>query len=99
MIEKEVSPNGKTVKVTFKLPGEVAQKSVSIVGDFNEWSEKKHPMKLDKKTNQWTKSISLKPGKSYQFRYYVDGSEWRNDESADRYVPSPFFSENGVVEV
>lgn len=99
MIEKEASPRGKSVKVTFRLPSDVAEKSVSVVGDFNNWNEKKDLMKLDKKSGSWKKTISLKPGNSYQFRYFIDEKEWRNDENADRYVPSPFFSENSVVDV
>lgn len=98
MIEKQSATNGKSVKVTFELPADVAEKSVAVVGDFNEWNESKHKMKLDKKKGMWTKSISLKPG-TYQFRYLLDEGQWRNDEQADRYVASPFFSENSVIEV
>jgi 1,4-alpha-glucan branching enzyme len=98
MIDKQATSNGKSVKVTFELPADVAEKSVAVVGDFNEWSESKHKMKLDKKKGVWTKSISLKPG-TYRFRYFVDESQWRNDEQADRYESSPYFSENGVIEL
>ena len=99
MIQKQNSPKGKSVKVTFELPADVAQQSVAVVGDFNDWDKEKHQMKLNKKKGVWSKSISLKPGNAYQFRYYVDGSSWRNDEAADRYESNPYFSENGVVEV
>lgn len=99
MIEKKVSPRGKSVRVTFELPADAAQESVAVVGDFNDWNAEKDQMKLDKKKGVWTKSISLKPDNSYQFRYYVDGSEWRNDEQADRYVANEYFSENGVIEL
>lgn len=99
MIQKQTSPRGKSVKVVFQLPADVAQESVAIVGDFNNWDANKDQMKLDKKKGVWTKSVSLKPNNSYQFRYYVDGREWRNDEQADRYVANEFASENGIVEV
>jgi 1,4-alpha-glucan branching enzyme len=99
MIEKSASPKGRNVKVTFSLPVDVARDSVAIVGDFNGWSEKKDKMKLDKKKGVWTKAVSLKPGNSYQFRYFVDEVQWRNDEHADRYEPNPYFGENSVIEV
>ena len=99
MIDKKVSPKGKSVRVTFSLPADAAESSVAVVGEFNAWDAKKGSMKLDKKSGAWTKGVSLKPGNTYQFRYLVDGQNWRNDESADAYVPNEYFSENSVVEV
>ena len=99
MIEKQTGSNGKSVKVIFQLPADAAQKSVAVVGDFNDWSESKHQMKLDKKKGVWSKAISLKPNSAYQFRYYIDEQEWRNDDQADRYEQSPYFSENSVIEL
>ena len=99
MIEKKVSPKGKSVRVTFELPKDAASERVAVVGDFNDWNKDKDTMKLDKKKGVWKKSISLKPGNEYQFRYYVDGQEWRNDEQADGYASNPFFSENSVLAI
>ena len=99
MIEKKTSPKGRSVRVTFELPAEVAAASVSVVGSFNEWNPEKHLMKLDGKKEKWTRSISFKPGDTHEFRYLIDGDSWRNDESADRYTANPFFCENGVLEV
>jgi 1,4-alpha-glucan branching enzyme len=98
MIDKQKGTNGKNIKVTFELPADVAERTVSVVGDFNDWDEGKHKMKLDKKKGVWTKSISLKPG-TYQFRYKIDDGQWRNDENADRYEATPYSSENGVIEL
>ena len=99
MVDKKVSPKGKSVRVTFKLPADVAQESVAVVGDFNAWDPQKDVMKFNKKTGVWSKSISFKPGETHEFRYFVDGEAWRNDEAADRYVSNPYFCENSVVEV
>ena len=100
MIEKKISPKGKSATVTFELPADAASEGVAVVGDFNDWSQETHPMKLSKKEGVWKKKVSgLKPGSSYQFRYLVDGEQWRNDEAADGYVPTPYFSDNCVVEV
>ncbi len=43
--------------------------------------------------------LSLDPGRSYRFRYLLDGTCWENDWSADGYQPNPFGSEDSVVEV
>jgi len=99
MIAKKLSPKGKSVRVNFELPADVATDSVAIVGDFNEWNEEKDLMKLNAKKGTWTKGISFKPGATLEFRYLVDGKEWRNDEAADAYVPNPYWSENSVVEL
>jgi 1,4-alpha-glucan branching enzyme len=97
MIEKKPSPNGKSVRVKFELPGDTATDSVYVVGDFNEWSESDHPMKYVKSRNVWNATVSLEPGRSYQFRYLIDGDQWQNDEEADGLEPSPYFSENSVI--
>ena len=99
MVEKKPSPKGKTVRVTFELPAEVAEDTVAVVGDFNDWDTASDLMKLDSKKGVWKKSISFKPGKIHEFRYFIDGTQWRNDEAADRYVSNPYFCENGVLEL
>ena len=44
-------------------------------------------------------SDQFKPGDKVEFRYLVDGHRWRNDEDADSYISTPFFSENSVLEL
>jgi 1,4-alpha-glucan branching enzyme len=97
MITKKISPKGKSVRVTFSLPQDVAEKSVAVVGDFNGWDAKKGLMKLKKKDGVWTKGVSVKPGESLEFRYLADGSTWLNDEQADQQVPNEYFGTNCVV--
>lgn len=99
MIQKQTSPKGKTAKVIFSLPAEKVHERAAVVGDFNNWDEGAHPMKLDSKRGVWTTSVSLKPGNAYQFRYRIDGERWENDEQADRYESNPYYSDNSVVEV
>ena len=98
MIKKKTSKKGGAVRVTFELPKDVANDSVSVVGDFNDWDKDAHPMKRLKK-GTWKKDIYLEPGNAYQFRYFVDGESWENDSDADRYETNEFASENSVVEV
>ena len=97
MITKKLSPKGKSLRLTFELPAEAAAESVAVAGDFNEWDVEKHPMKFDTKKGVWSKAISVKPGRAYEFRYFVDGANWVNDEAAEALVATPYFSENGVI--
>lgn len=99
MINKQPTAKGKSVRVTFELPADAASESVAVVGDFNDWSRDQHKMKLDKKNGVWSKTVSLKPGNSYRFRYLVDESEWKNDPQADGSEPTPYASENSVIEL
>lgn len=99
MIKKKLASKGKTVRVTFEVPGDAASEGVHVVGDFNDWNEAAHPMKYVKSRKVWSTSITLDTDATYQFRYLVDGSHWRNDEDADGSAPSPYFSENSVLEV
>ena len=97
MIKKKLSPAGRTLRVIFELPAEVAQEGVAVVGDFNDWDASEGQMDYIKTRNVWKKGVSFEPGEAHEFRYLVDGKEWRNDEEADDYVPNPFFSENSLV--
>ena len=99
MIDKKVSPKGKSVNVTFELPAEKVQESAAIAGTFNDWDVTKNPMKFDKKKGVWKTNISFKPGDVVEFRYFVDEQQWLNDEEADRTTTTPFFSENSVLEL
>lgn len=99
MIEKKINAKGNKARVTFELPADAAQESVYVVGDFNDWDKEATPMKHVKGRGVWKAQLSLETGKQYQFRYLIDGTDWHNDEQADGYVQSPFFSENGVLEL
>jgi 1,4-alpha-glucan branching enzyme len=87
-------------KVTFKLPKELAEwaEKAVVLGEFNGWSPKQHPMKK-LKDGGFTATIELQQGGSYQFRYLLDGRVWENDAEADAYVPTVFDSENSLLRV
>ena len=98
MIDKKPSPKGRSVRVTFSIPGDAVEDSAVVAGDFNDWSEDRHQMKFDRKNNVWSCSVALKPNASYRFRYKVDG-EWRNDSAADAYEANPYAGEDCVLHV
>ncbi len=100
-IKKQYLKNKPVCKVTFRLQKEAAlsAKSVTIVGEFNEWSIKATPMK-ELKNGEFKVTIDLDVDKEYQFRYLIDDMRWENDWNADKYVQSPYGeSENSVVVV
>jgi 1,4-alpha-glucan branching enzyme len=99
-IKKRFLKTKPVCKVTFRLPKETVQgaETVHLVGDFNDWDTSTPMRKL--KNGAFTVTLDLEVGRAHQFRYLIDGTYWKNDEQADRYVPSPYpETENAVVEV
>lgn len=95
MISKENVGNG-VVLVTFILPAEIKAEHAYLVGDFNGWQEDVTVMHIWS-DNTFRVTLKLEPGKEYQFRYLINGTEWHNDWHADKYVPNPFIGDNSVV--
>ena len=96
-ISKTYSKSKSVCKVTFEVSAEAVNggKSVSLLGDFNEWN----PTALKKqKDGNFKASVELEKGKEFAFRYLVDNDVWINDEAADKYVASGVsVDENSVV--
>jgi len=97
MISKVFTPKRTVCKVTFNVPAEWASKEVAVVGDFNNWDPKAD--KLKKKNGAWEGTVRLQPKSEVRFRYFIDGSNWANDEQADAYVPNDFGSEDSVIKI
>jgi 1,4-alpha-glucan branching enzyme len=97
MITKTPSKrNGSTTKVTFELPQESAGEQVSLCGEFNEWAPERTPM-TKRKGGRFSVTLTLEGGRSYRFRYLVDGHRWENDPAADGYIPNEYGSEDSVI--
>jgi 1,4-alpha-glucan branching enzyme len=71
-------------------------KAVSVTGDFTGWSEEGVALQRESK-GEWKTSLDLAPGE-YQYRIRVDG-QWQDHAEAQKRVPNPFGSENGVLVV
>ena len=78
---------------TFILEAKDAQE-VILMGDFNNWSSKKHPMQRDK-NGTWNKTVMLFPG-NHEYKFLVDG-QWREDPSNDRLCQNCFGTYNSVI--
>jgi 1,4-alpha-glucan branching enzyme len=97
-LKKQFLKSKPVCKVSFRLDAADAPEanSVQLLGDFNNWDKNAEPMaKL--KSNDFTAVLELESGKEYQFRYYINGSIWKNDPQADFFVANSFGEENGVV--
>ncbi len=84
-LKKEFSKNGELCKVTFIIPKEIARnfKTISLVGDFNEWNPEANLFSEKEKNGDFSVTLELPANKKYQFRYLADGVQWFNEEEAD----------------
>ena len=71
-----------------------------MLGDFNGWQVNDQTSKMEIKDGSYEKSVKLKNGQQYEFRYLCETKGWFNDEAADSYVESPYKGfENGIVDL
>lgn len=98
MPKKAYSKTGDSCRVTFRLPAEAGAKEAYLCGEFNDWDQKSHPMN-PLKDGSFSKTVTLKAGQTYRFRYWLDGERWENDWEADTYILNEFGSEDSIVEV
>ena len=71
-------------------------KEIILMGDFNNWNPKKHPMN-NAGNGTWNKAVMLSPGK-YEYKFFVDG-EWREDPRNEQMCRNCFGTLNSVLEV
>jgi 1,4-alpha-glucan branching enzyme len=96
-IKKQVSKTKAVTKVSFKVTKEQAggASEVAVAGDFNNWSTSSDMMKA-LKDGSFSHAIELENGTEYQFRY-VAGTQWFNDEEADKTIASGLGTLNSVI--
>ncbi len=97
-IKKQFLKSKPVCKVSFKVSKELSNgaSKVNLSGDFNNWSETSDEFNA-LKDGSFSLSVDLETGREYQFRYLLDGTNWVNDEAADRYQNSGFNSMNSVI--
>ena len=97
-IKKQFLKSKPVCKVVFRLDATEANgaKKVQVLGDFNNWDQTAEPL-THLKSNDFSATLELESGKEYQFRYLIDGSNWKNDSDADRFVANEFGAENCVI--
>ena len=85
----------KRKKVVFKFVSPDA-KSVSLVGNFNNWDKSRHPMQKDG-NGMWSKTVMLPQG-SHQYKFLAD-NHWVQDPDNDKLTPNEFGTQNNVIDV
>ena len=95
MAKKKAAPPSKRRRITFSLyfPG---AGQVSLVGDFNLWNEKVHPMKANAE-GLWSKILMLSPGR-YEYKFLVDG-QWYRDPNNTVVCENCYGTHNNVLTV
>jgi 1,4-alpha-glucan branching enzyme len=71
-----------------------AEGPVFLVGDFNNWNERSHPMRRGR-DGSWSLALTLGPGR-YSYKYYCRG-DWFNDPEAESYIPNEWGSCHSTV--
>ncbi len=95
MLKKGPVAGGKR-EVCFELAGEVSGSSVSLCGEFNDWSRTSLPLSRNQEGN-FSVTVTLEADRRYRYRYLIDGVRWENDWMADDYVTNEFSGEDSVV--
>ena len=98
MIAKSEGSNPSRMRVTFSIPPSLWATEAHLVGDFNNWDRRSHPLVRSSLHSAWQITLELERRNQYQYRYLLEGRKWCNDSNADRYVPNPFGGTNSVVE-
>jgi 1,4-alpha-glucan branching enzyme len=71
-------------------------KEVSLMGNFNKWNAKTHPMKKNE-SGVWKKTVMLQPGR-YEYKLMVDG-QWQNDPGNRQTCMNRFGTHNNIIVV
>lgn len=100
MITKQYSKTKPVCKVTFSVPVAQAgtQTDLRVLGDFNQWNWEQ-ALQLTPGKEAYQGALELAAGQSYEFRYLADGQRWLNEEAADGYVATPYFSHNCLLQL
>ncbi|MBI5090472.1 MAG: isoamylase early set domain-containing protein [Actinobacteria bacterium] len=93
--KKTVQPDpAATTDVLFRLQAHPDVREIALVGEFNGWSQEAH--RMERTGDIFEITVPLERGRSYRYRYLVDGQHWENDWNADGYVPNEFGSDDSV---
>ena len=99
MITKEPGTKQGWALVTFELPSSTWAERANLVGEFNDWDTTATPMTRSRNGDGWTVAVELEAGRSYRFRYLVDGHQWLNEWHADDWGDNSYGSDDSVVDL
>lgn len=73
-------------------------RTVSVVGDFNDWDPSATPLREAAGAGVWTITVPLTAGR-HQYVFMVDGNRWTPDPAAPVAVEDDFGLPNSVITV
>lgn len=73
-------------------------RTVSVVGDFNDWDPAATPLREAAGAGVWTITVPLAAGR-HQYVFMVDGNRWTPDPAAPTAVEDDFGMPNSVITV
>jgi len=80
-------------KVVFTFKTDIKADAVFVAGNFNNWSTSATPMQFV--DGVWQLAIALDPG-TYQYKFVINGTTWKEDPEALSYVDDGFGGRNGA---
>ena len=93
MLKKKFFKTKDECEVTFEINVENADQ-VELVSEHNGWE----PIEMKQvKNGPFRTKVRMPIEGQFQFRYLVDGAEWRNDEAADAYWANEHGTDNSVI--
>jgi 1,4-alpha-glucan branching enzyme len=70
---------------------------VSVVGSFNNWDHRRHPMKAKPNSGSFRASIKL-PSGHHEYKFFVSGA-WVYDRHCTEYVVNPDGTLSSIIHV
>lgn len=97
-IKKQFLKSKDKYKVTWAIDKKAVKdaESITLAGDFNDWSLNENSFKKLKSGN-FTLTLVLDKDADYQFRYLVNGTNWMNEAEADAFVDNSVSNEQNCV--
>ena len=83
-------------KVVFTFKTDIKANAVFVAGNFNNWSTSAMPMQFV--DGVWQIAVALEPG-SYQYKFVINGTTWKEDPEAPSYVDDGYGGRNGAFVV
>jgi diguanylate cyclase (GGDEF)-like protein len=78
--------------------GDKIVQQVCVVGDFNNWNKRNHPLVRQPSGHEWELSLSLKPGR-YRYKFLVDNTQYIVDPSSPEFEGDGFGGQCSVLVV
>jgi len=94
MISKKFFKTKDECEITFEVAAE--GETAAVLTDMNNWEP--IPMSKRRKDGVFYAKVRFPNNGRYQFRYFVDGTTWLNDDTADDQLPNEHGSHNSVVD-